>query len=53
MDLELAEVETELRAVQHFQGAMAASIWWQRNFAHKYPEYIYDVTEERVRKRDD
>jgi hypothetical protein len=44
-------IENELRVVQYFQGTNAASSWWQRNFAHKYPDYIYDTVEERIKER--
>jgi len=48
----MSEIETELRYIQYWQGAIAASIWWDKNFAHKYPLLIYDVREERIRKRE-
>lgn len=47
----LIGIEGELRAVQKLKGAKAASLWWQSNFSHKYPEYIYDVVKERIIER--
>ncbi len=45
-------IETELRAIQHFQGAASARDWWYKSFAHKYPDYRYDVVKEEVVKRE-
>lgn len=51
-----AGIETELRAVQRSkaeqsEGERAALDWWDRNFAHKYPDYRYDVEREEVVRR--
>ena len=44
-------IESELRAVQHFWGAAPAAAWWSRNFAHKHPDFTYDVVEEKIVKK--
>lgn len=51
LTLTFAGIEAECRAVQYWEGAEAAAKWWARSFAHKYPDYRYDVVEERIVRR--
>ncbi len=44
-------IEAECRAVQFSKGSQAAATWWERNFGHKYIDYVYDVRLERIVKR--
>lgn len=47
----LAGIETELRNIQYWQGPLNAKSWWARSFAHKWPDYRYNVKEKRIVKR--
>lgn len=49
--LTFAGINTELRAIQFYYGEVIALGWWKLNFAHRYPDWIYDVVEERVVRR--
>lgn len=49
--LTFAGIEAECRAVQAAKGAQAAATWWDRNFGHKYIDYVYDVKLEKVVRR--
>lgn len=53
MDKELEGIEAELRGVQYSVGPDGAKNWWDRNFAHRYIDYRYDVVEERIVRRDE
>jgi len=47
----LVGIETELRNIQYWQGPLNAKSWWDRSFAHKWPDYKYDVKEKRIARR--
>ena len=47
----LTPIETELINVQDWEGKLNAKNWWTRSFAHKWPDYRYDVKEKRIVKR--
>lgn len=51
MELSLTGIKAECRAVQASKGSQAAATWWERNFGHKYIDYVYDVRLERIVKR--
>ena len=47
----LVGIETELRAIQYWQGPLSAKSWWTRSFSHKWPDYRYSVKEKRIVRR--